>query len=330
MSFSKKMTKFEFDEPAKEESTVFDAGNNDIDQSVSENWNECSWQVKSLQKDSFVKEEVMFKYKQIYISFLIYMTSVIQKQDWIEDPDILSFKLCKNKYDNFNTKLCSIVDTNTLMNQHRGDSTYFDNIYDDIVSLFSNIYSKLFFTGDTGIGYYDPTYDDDETKRIAKLLITYFSRCFFLRTFMNKRILPYNRYLLKTKPHTESVSTIKALKRIINSVNSSYDELCKFDLHEAASTIIEERNAENKFDYLRFPFRHLRLHYTNDYYYKKIFGTTLKIPNIIPVVMKNPEIQRFREQVNFKLMIYGHPMASNGMYQEVMSSLEDMGVFRSS
>lgn len=321
---------FKFDEP-EEEGGVFDVGNNPIDQSVAENWNECSRRIKSSQNYSFVKKEIIYMYRQIYLLFLSYMSPVIRKENWIEDPDILSFKLCENKYDNVVTKLCSIVDTNTLMDKKYGDSTYLDAIKGDVVLLFSDIYSKIYFTGDLGIGYYDSRYEDDETKRIAKLLFTYFSRCFFLRTFMNKRLLPYNRYVLKTQPHTDSVSTIKALKRIIDSVNSSYDELCKFDLHESALDSIQRtRNALDEFDYLRFPFRHLRLHYTNDYYYKKLFGTTLQIPNIIPIVMKNPEIQRFREEVNFKLMIYGHPMASNGMFQEVMSSLEDMNVFSSS
>ena len=309
------------DIPASEEGTVFHCNPDTVTTNVDANWMlMVDIEENGIQIDASWKELDRYSIALCFLHTgdVLYPTishQLRKTQDWNENPDILSFKLCRESYNDFIMKICQLSNPEKIMCAHdlNNTETNLEHVYDHVTMMFSHLYCQNI----EDFGSYNVNFSGVETMNVSRLVFKYCSYSLFLRLFLNKRLLPYIRYLIQDPNNDNAIATVRSLMRIIKTTHDVYDELCKYEKHHNHFPL--ER------DTITYPFRDFRLHYTTEFYYKKLFGTTLCIPSIIPQILRNPKVQQFREQSNFKMMIYGHPLASHGMCKEIMEELVEMG-----
>lgn len=308
-----------YDNPLPENETPYFEGNNPLNSKVNINWitldkTEIKLYGSSLYNSEYsitlnkrIYNDIVYCFSQIMMIFTLHIRELLDNtSNWTEIPDILSFKLCSDKYDNFIVKLTELTHTKAMFNKVLIGKykTYGMATREIVMKLFQNMLHDEEEQNGLDAFYYNHY----EIDHISKNLFDYAILCFFFRIIVNKRILPYIRYLLQTNEYNEILLFTESICNNLKKMEELYSKLSDFEGYSLYTTSLNPIT--------KYPFRKVRFHYSSDFYYSKIFGTKIRIPQVISIITKNPEIQYFREKTCFSLMIYGNPKASYGMMYE--------------
>ena len=251
---------------------------------------------------------IMTLFQRVFLPFVLFLHPRKITKDLIDTPDILSFRLCEKRYNEYVTKACQLTNTDWFGKRH--DKYTDEDNKDTIVGHIEHFFNKIYHDWD--ILTQNPSIISYE---ISEPIMKYISGCFFFRAIMHPKILPYIRNDIEHRSYEESYQVCNSIRNIIKKTTESYEELYNFEY------IIHHEGEHNS-----FPFRQIRFHYSEEFYNRKIFGCeSTTATSVIPFIMKNPNLYQMRKMTNFADMIYGHPQASNGLCREMMDELDEMG-----